>query len=750
MGINKKEDANFNPNLDPIPVSPVQNAYIGTNAFRIWCKTRLPFLYDDELTTLEMIRKIIRHLNLISSDVNYLKEFFKDVDDYIDNFLSGVDVDGKIEAYLNKQVESGTLDNWLDNFTKDYKEKFEALANDLSSKYDELSNKISTDLTDIDNFKLDLSFFDKIQPKLKRRFRLLNSSFDGNEKTTKNFYRNQSLCVIDDNVMVVCDYDQTHATNNVKVSKIDINNDKVLAQVVLDLGHANDICYNDNTGLLYVAISSRYDDGTKKGGKQIGVIDPTNLTLVKYIDCDPSPLQIAYDKVTKKMYIRTADGVFLYDVDTNNKTFISSFSAISSDTNYEAVNNAMGVYNDVFYTLTANPNSIIVYDKDLVHYRSLRLDPYQDNFMIGELEGIDFTSSGKMWLSSSIHMSSFFKYNFTNVWTLDVYDSIPNFFDTYDSYTNYRPIYVSKSYKGYKSDGSKDRPFNNIDELSIACQSYKKPVRVTFDGDDLDFSKEGVLYLTGIDTVIILGNGATVGCAYIYANNNIAIYSLNFKHYYSYSNALVTLNNTGMCYFSACKFNNKGDSEENYTLKANESKLVFESNCTFDSSFKGKQIYNTSSAKVESSANFYEEMYSNNGYSAPNGTISCNVKGGETFTFADSFTYSIGHRAFTMLAFKVYLTNFVVNDVASETKFQYSTVVVPLSKADYDDVLNADKVLYATQSCLVNISGKHFVGNYTFQITKNGFTVSPSGWHQLAGEVDTMTCDFIVERMTWL
>ena len=109
MGIVKKDPANFNPNVN-IP-SNVDN-------FRFWCQKVLPLVYDDSLSYYELLCKVVNYLNntiddvnILITDVDNLNKAFIQLQDYVNNYFSTLDIQEEINNKLDEMVKDGTLDN---------------------------------------------------------------------------------------------------------------------------------------------------------------------------------------------------------------------------------------------------------------------------------------------------------------------------------------------------------------------------------------------------------------------------------------------------------------------------------------------------------------------------------------------------------------------------------------------------------------------------------------------------------------
>lgn len=111
MGIEKKDPANFSPNIE-IPRK--------VDSFRYWCQKVLPLVYDDSLSYYELLCKVVDYLNntiadvnTLGTDVDNLHKAFIQLQDYVNNYFSTLDVQEEINKKLDDMAKDGTLTSLL-------------------------------------------------------------------------------------------------------------------------------------------------------------------------------------------------------------------------------------------------------------------------------------------------------------------------------------------------------------------------------------------------------------------------------------------------------------------------------------------------------------------------------------------------------------------------------------------------------------------------------------------------------------
>lgn len=107
MGIEKKDPANFSPNVE-IPAK--------VDSFRFWCQKVLPLVYDDSLSYYELLCKVVEYLNNAIADVNTLgtdvdniNKAYSDLQSYVNNYFSTLDVQEEINNKLDIMASDGSL-----------------------------------------------------------------------------------------------------------------------------------------------------------------------------------------------------------------------------------------------------------------------------------------------------------------------------------------------------------------------------------------------------------------------------------------------------------------------------------------------------------------------------------------------------------------------------------------------------------------------------------------------------------------
>ena len=106
-GIVKKDPADFTPTL---------GNYTDLQPFRFWCQKVLPLVYDDSLSYYELLCKVVDYLNktmedvgVLEGDVTKLHKAYKELQGYVNDYFSTLDVQEEINNKLDEMANNGTL-----------------------------------------------------------------------------------------------------------------------------------------------------------------------------------------------------------------------------------------------------------------------------------------------------------------------------------------------------------------------------------------------------------------------------------------------------------------------------------------------------------------------------------------------------------------------------------------------------------------------------------------------------------------
>ena len=109
------DERTIKPNA-PADFTPQLGDYKTLQPFRYWCQKVLPLVYDDSLSYYELLCKVVDYLNksmedieTLNGDVNSLHTAYTELQNYVNNYFSTLDVQEEINNKLDQMANDGTL-----------------------------------------------------------------------------------------------------------------------------------------------------------------------------------------------------------------------------------------------------------------------------------------------------------------------------------------------------------------------------------------------------------------------------------------------------------------------------------------------------------------------------------------------------------------------------------------------------------------------------------------------------------------
>lgn len=127
----------------PADFTPIMGNYKTLQPFRYWCQKVLPLVYDDSLSYYELLCKTVDYLNktmedveTLHGDVTNLHKAYEQLQGYVNNYFSTLDVQKEINHKLDTMVENGTLSDLLTKaFHTGSSPKFVRSVEEMTDKY---------------------------------------------------------------------------------------------------------------------------------------------------------------------------------------------------------------------------------------------------------------------------------------------------------------------------------------------------------------------------------------------------------------------------------------------------------------------------------------------------------------------------------------------------------------------------------------------------------------------------------------
>lgn len=137
------DERTIKPNA-PADFTPQLGDYKTLQPFRYWCQKVLPLVYDDSLSYYELLCKVVDYLNkamedveTLHSDVTSLHTAYNELQSYVNNYFSTLDVQAEINKKLDEMASNGELYNIIKKYT-------DPIVNEQNAKIDVLKARMDT------------------------------------------------------------------------------------------------------------------------------------------------------------------------------------------------------------------------------------------------------------------------------------------------------------------------------------------------------------------------------------------------------------------------------------------------------------------------------------------------------------------------------------------------------------------------------------------------------------------------------
>lgn len=108
--------------LPPADFTPDLGNYKTLQPFRYWCQKVLPLVYDDSLSYYELLCKVVDYLNktmedveTLHGDVTNIHTAYDELQSYVNNYFSTLDVQVEINNKLDEMAKNGELSEIINN-----------------------------------------------------------------------------------------------------------------------------------------------------------------------------------------------------------------------------------------------------------------------------------------------------------------------------------------------------------------------------------------------------------------------------------------------------------------------------------------------------------------------------------------------------------------------------------------------------------------------------------------------------------
>lgn len=140
-----------------------------------------PYVYDNNISLLELVRRLYKFVNELATCVQDLDKEFTDLKEYVDNYFNNLDISSEIKTVLNEMIEDGTLAEIINQ------ELFGNINNEITSINEALATVNST----LEAQRAELTYLT-----YRDRFQVANCSANSNYVITNSNFTIQNDDVI--------------------------------------------------------------------------------------------------------------------------------------------------------------------------------------------------------------------------------------------------------------------------------------------------------------------------------------------------------------------------------------------------------------------------------------------------------------------------------------------------------------------------------------------------------------------------
>lgn len=609
---------------------PEQKPYKNLTPFKRYILQSFPWIDEDfdALTNKQLLAKIIEYLNdviangeILQENVESLYNAFIELENYVNNFFDTTDFQELVNNKLDEMAESGQLQEIIENIidSKNYGMKIN-------------SNRLYRKLVETGDFYKDL--------------------------TQSNYYSHANgFCMIDENTIAISMIEGSHnyLNNNAKIQVIDITSGTIVKEVIGNFGHANDLAYNKEDNLLYVAGCSTYTgNGTLIENNRLFILNYDNLTIVDTIEFDFNIAGVSYDKITKKLYVNFHS--IVYEINKTDYSIIKTINLENVEI-YGGVGQTVKIENDIIYKITAFPNMITIFNINGEYTNTFAFNDFMDElYYIGELEGAEIIGDDIYFMSDNHNM------NRSPLAMIQVgKTSLTRNIQNNNAFVNNAPygnltIYVDNSTNNLNPNGSDINRFKELVEAIMFLNSptvQKFNVQITLINNNIEYY--GCM-IQAKNLRYISTSNATIGTLLIKKCDNLTIERTFFKGTIAnYPN--VKIENSSVSLYRPNAINNNTGST--YAIDIDNSNVqIFGYNV--EDTFDGLFIHISGSSNLENNTNPLNNIIKENAVSKVEKMVI--YKGTSLYSTGDVANYTTSVPNIRTDQFNKYkYINFVVN-----------------------------------------------------------------------------------------
>lgn len=447
-------------------MSNINFTYTNLTPFKWYVLENFPFIEADfdALTNWQLfcklgkeMNKIINSVNVSGEQVETLTNAFNELQNYVNNYFSELNVQEEINKKLDEMAEDGTLAEIINEHI-----------------FGELNTKINNAV-----MKTDYQYPELSSKRIARWFQETGRYTDGNDPSKSYYGYLQGNKILDDGNFVGAyscfDDEHKYISNKCAIRVISMATGNILRENIIDCGHGNCISYDKENDYLYITECFRYsnedpDDSSSIPSQRVFILKYSDLSQVNIFtitgtDINERLLGFNYDETLKKYFATQGGKVF--EINMSNHSVVNTITLKQPATLSGIGNQTTQVQRGKIYQVTINPNIILVYDLE-GNLENIYNIPYwiEHAFYTGEVEDLTVKENGDIYIGSCKWACYQSNYTVSQIFIINPIKGVceRNLYGDQQA-SNQVTVYIDSNFR-VNPTGYNSAPFNEIFELS--------------------------------------------------------------------------------------------------------------------------------------------------------------------------------------------------------------------------------------------------------------------------------------------
>ena len=510
------------------------------------------------------INKILNSQNAIGQQVENISNEFINLENYVNDYFSNLDIQDAVNEKLNEMAQSGELQEIITSYLEingiiafntiaDLKNSSNLINGSFVKTYgkntyndgegnfykirsitneDVIDNVNIISLNNSETLIAELIKDKKIETIEEITNKLVNfpTTHIGLERIfrfleTSNINSLQGGAITSLNTILVAMWDANTDTN--KIMEINYKNGSIVKTANFSFGYCNGLAYDSVNNLIYIIPRG---SGTEANQKYVHILNYNDFSFVKTITFEDYIQSASFDKTNNKVYLmnewglKDQNGVKIYEINPIDFSIIKTINLDFSATDvYKLRVQNFCVVGNYIYLISSEPRALIIYDLNGNLVKKYNLPEYINKiYYSGEYQFIDYLEN-QLYVGSGDNVQGISE-SINQLFKLDLTDEYINGDqneNTVHAGSSYG-VFVDSNSTAINPNGTENNKFKSINEamryevnnrgvnINIANGTYngvylRSKHNITFDGASIE------------NTII---NGFDIGyCNHVIINN---------------------------------------------------------------------------------------------------------------------------------------------------------------------------------------------------------------------------------------